>query len=85
MNSSRASEIRVPNCGIEDAMGTYDGEADPSAPSDVNDKAGRTSLQDMSSVEMSEDVVFPRPEWGRHGSPRAHTLGKRSHGLQEGF
>ena len=24
-------------------------------------------------------------EWGRHGSPRADTLGKRSHGLQEGF
>ena len=22
---------------------------------------------------------------GRHGSPRAHTLAKRSHGLQEGF
>ena len=24
-------------------------------------------------------------EWGRRGSIRAHTLGKRSHGLQEGF
>ena len=24
-------------------------------------------------------------EWGRHGSAWAHTLGKRSHGLQEGF
>ena len=24
-------------------------------------------------------------ESGRHGSPRADTLGKRSHGLQEGF
>ena len=24
-------------------------------------------------------------EWGRHGSPWADTLGKRSHGLQEGF
>ena len=27
----------------------------------------------------------PKPEWGRHGSPRADTLGKRSHGLKEGF
>ena len=25
------------------------------------------------------------PEWGRHGSPRAHTQSQRSHGLQEGF
>ena len=25
------------------------------------------------------------PEWGRHGSPRAHTQSERSHGLQEGF
>ena len=25
------------------------------------------------------------PELGRHGSPRAHTEGQRSHGLQEGF
>ena len=25
------------------------------------------------------------PERGRHGSPRADTLGKQSHGLQEGF
>ena len=24
-------------------------------------------------------------EWGRHGSPRAHTQSQRSHGLQEGF
>ena len=24
-------------------------------------------------------------ELGRHGSPRAHTEGQRSHGLQEGF
>ena len=24
-------------------------------------------------------------EWGRRGSPRADTLGKRSHGLQQGF
>ena len=24
-------------------------------------------------------------EMGCHGSPRAHTLGKRSYGLQEGF
>ncbi len=24
-------------------------------------------------------------EWGRRGSVRAHTLGKRSHGVQEGF
>ena len=24
-------------------------------------------------------------EWGRHGSVWADTLGKRSHGLQEGF
>ena len=24
-------------------------------------------------------------EWGRHGSPRADTLGKQSHWLQEGF
>ena len=39
----------------------------------------------MSSGEMCENEVVPGPEWGRHGSPRAHTLGKRSHGLQEGF
>ena len=25
------------------------------------------------------------PEWGRRGSPRAHTQSQRSHGLQEGF
>ena len=25
------------------------------------------------------------PEWGRHGSPRAHTPSQRSHGLQEAF
>ena len=25
------------------------------------------------------------PEWGRHGSPRAHTQSQRSRGLQEGF
>ena len=25
------------------------------------------------------------PEWGRGGSPRAHTQSQRSHGLQEGF
>ena len=24
-------------------------------------------------------------EWGRGGSPRAHTQGKRRHGCQEGF
>ena len=36
-------------------------------------------------VRCPTNWVVPRPEWGRHGSPRADTLGKRSHGLQEGF
>ena len=33
----------------------------------------------------SRKINIISAEWGRHGSPRAHTLGKRSHGLQEGF
>ena len=33
----------------------------------------------------SKDLSCPVPEWGRHGSSWAHTSGKRSRGLQEGF
>ena len=32
-----------------------------------------------------EEIGEILAEWGRHGSAWAHTLGKRSHGLQEGF
>ena len=34
------------------------------------------------SFEKNDGILA---EWGRHGSVRADTLGKRSHGLQEGF
>ena len=43
------------------------------------------ATEDISSGEISDNLGFPRPEWGHHGSPWAHTLGKRSHGLEEGF
>ena len=51
----------------------------------ATEEMSSVATEDMSSVEMCENWVVPRPEWGRHGSPRADTLGKRSHGLQEGF
>ncbi len=54
-------------------------------PSVATEEMPSVATEHISSGEMSEHVVFPRPEWGRHGSPRADTLGKRSHGLQEGF
>ena len=34
------------------------------------------ATEHMSSGEMCKNVVFPRPELGRHGSPWADTLGK---------
>ena len=50
----------------------------------ATEEMSSVATEDVSSVERCENWVVPRPEWGRHGSPRAHTLGKRSHGLQEG-
>ena len=52
---------------------------------DVGDKIF-FSLFRQDHVEYSfEEIGEILTEWGRHGSGRAHTLGKRSHGLQEGF
>ena len=50
----------------------------------ATDEMSSVATEDMSSVatehmssgEMCKNMVFPRPEWGRHGSPRADTLGK---------
>ena len=38
-----------------------------------------------SMLVMIQDFGILGGEWGRHGSPWADTLGKQSHGLQEGF
>ena len=42
----------------------------------ATDDMSSVATEHMSSGEMCKNVVFPRPEWGRHGSPWAHTLGK---------
>ena len=34
---------------------------------------------------LGKNITHFGSERGRHGSPRAHTQGKRSHGYQEGF
>ena len=40
----------------------------------ATEEMSSVAKEHMSSVEMCENWVVPRPEWGRHGSPRAHTF-----------
>ena len=42
----------------------------------ATEEMSSVAKEHMSSGEMCKIVVFPRPEWGRHGSPGADTLGK---------
>ena len=62
---------------------------DGSSPLKVPAKKSNTEIQFQKISDMghasSIDLGNVGGEWGRGGSPWAHTLGKRSHGLQEGF
>ena len=51
----------------------------------ATEEKSSVATEDISLVGMCKNWVFPMPERVCHGSPWAHTSGKRSHGLQEGF